>query len=136
MEEQSAFDAVACQHVIQDAACGSWVPINNALPSSNSLVKIETDGTVWISGVKYQPASPAEPAKVLLADINVEAAMAAADQGEYLDWACSNGDPNWNNSEFVDTATFLLAAMNTSLSADGDLPLYLDSGASTHISCI
>lgn len=77
----------------------------------------------WIGGVKYQPTSPTEPAKASLTDVNVEAAMTAADQGEYSDWACSNGDPNWNNSKFVDTVTFLLAAMNTSLSTNGDPPL-------------
>ena len=71
-----------------------------------------------------------------VATVEIEAAMTAADLGEYADWTISNNDLNWGNGELLDTATFLLAATNTSLPAHKDLLLYLDSGASTHISCI
>ena len=62
--------------------------------------------------------------------------MTATDLGEYMDWATSNNNSNWGNNELLDTARFLLAATNVSLPAHKDLPLYLDSGASTHILCI
>jgi hypothetical protein len=102
----------------------------------NSLVKINNDGTVWIGGVRYKPAS--EPATATIAEVEVEAAMTTADQGEYLDWAINNNTSWGNNEELLDTATFLLAATDTVLIArgTGDPPLYLDLGASTHISCI
>ena len=100
--------------------------------STNSLVKIDNDGTVWIGSIKYQPAPKAEPVKAALADVNVEAAKTAADHGEYSDWAYTNSDPNWS----VDMATFLLAANNVSSFLNEDPPLYPDSGVSTHISCV
>ena len=62
--------------------------------------------------------------------------MTAADKGEYIEWASSNCDPNWNKDRFINMATFLLADTNKSLANNDKPPLYLDSGASTHISCI
>ena len=64
--------------------------------------------------------------------------MTAANLGENEDWATSNNDLTWGNDELLDTAKFLLAATTPSppASIHKDLPLYLDSGASTHISCV
>ena len=132
MEGLSTSDAIARQRAARDSPRGPRPPSSSG--PTNPFLKVDNDGTVWISGVKYQPAS--EPAKASIAEVNVEAAMTAADQGEYSDWASNNNDPNWGNNEFLDTATFLLAATNPTLPAHKDMPLYLDSGASTHISCI
>jgi hypothetical protein len=106
--------------------------------SSNPLIKIDNDSTAWIGSVKYQLA-PSEPVKASIAEVKVEAAMTATDQVEYLDWAVNNNSSSWgNNEESLDMASFFLAATDTLLIAcgPGDLPLYLDSGASTHISCV
>ena len=67
--------------------------------------------------------------------MDVEAAMTATDQGEYEDWAVSNNH-DWGDNEPFDMATFLLAATDITLLTCDNLPLYLDSGASTHISCV
>ena len=136
MEGQSALDAVARQRAIREASRSSRQPPIGTPSNSNPLVKIDSDGTVWIGGVKYQPASPPEPEKASIAEADIEAAMTAADKGEYVEWASSNCDPNWNKDGFIDTATFLLADTNKSLANNDEPPLYLDSGASTHISCI
>ena len=140
MEGQSTLDAIARQRAVRDTS-RARPPLNIQPPSaSSSLLKLESDGSVWIGGVKYQPAQPAQPAQdpatASIATTEIEAAMTAADLGEYADWATSNNDPNWGNNELLDTARFLLAATNVSLPAHKDLPLYLDSGASTHISCV
>ena len=50
----------------------------------------------------------------------------------------NNGNPSWgSNDGVINTASCLLAATDTMLIAcgDHDPPLYLDSDASTHISC-
>lgn len=139
MEGLSTTEAIARQRAARDTS-RTRPPLGPA--SSNSLVKIDNDGTVWIGGVKYQPAAdPAVQASV--AEVDVEAAMTAADQGEYMDWwTTNNNDPSWGSADLNDMASFFLAAENaseeTSLLAHGlrDPPLYLDSGASTHISCV
>lgn len=136
MEGQSALDAIAQQCAICEASCGSCRPPIGTPSNSNPLVKIDSDGTVWIGGVKYQPASPPEPEKVSIAEVDVKDTMTAADKGEYAEWASSNCDLNWNKDGFIDTATFLLANTNKSLANHDEPPLYLDSGVSTHISCI
>jgi hypothetical protein len=99
MEGQPALDAIACQRAAREASCTHNLLGNNP---SNSLVKIESDGTVWIGGVKYQPAT--EPAKATIAEVDIEAAMTAAVQGEYSDWAISNNSSSWgNNQDTFDT---------------------------------
>ena len=62
--------------------------------------------------------------------------MTTADKGEYVEWASSNCDLNWNKDGFINMAAFLLANTNKSLANNDEPPLYLDSGVSTHISCI
>ena len=124
-------DAIARQHAVRDNPHGCPLSTPN---SNNPFLKIDNDGSVWISGIKYQPAP--EPPKASIAEVGVEAAMTAADQGEYLDWASNNNDASWGNNESFDTATFLLAASDSSPFAQKDPPLYLDSGASAHISCV
>ena len=79
---------------------------------NNPFLKIDNNGLVWISSIKYQLAP--EPTKAFIAKVNIEAAMTAADQGEYLDWASSNNDPSWGNYKSVDMATFLLVASDSS----------------------
>jgi hypothetical protein len=112
MAGQSAAEAIVRQHAVCETSCAR-PPLSPS--DSNSLVKINNDGTVWIGSVKYHPST--EPiAQASVAEVNVEAAMTAADQGEYMDWwATSNNDPSWGNSEFNDMATFLLAATDMSL---------------------
>jgi hypothetical protein len=135
IEGHPASDAIAHQHAARDASCARN-SLSNA--SSNPLVKIDNDGTAWIGGVKYQLA-PSEPVKATIAEVEVEAAMTAADQGEYSDWAVNNNSSSWgNNEESLDTASFFLVAPDTLLitRGPGDPPLYLDSRASTHISCV
>ena len=138
MEGQTTLDAIARQRAAREALRGTRPSTTSTSSGSNSLVKIESDGTVWIGGVKYQPAQPlaAEPEKASIADVDIEAAMTAADQGEYTDWAFTNVDPHWSREEMIDTATFLLAATNVHALIAENPPLYLDSGASTHISCV
>ena len=132
LEGLSMSDAIARQHVARESSHGTR-PSSGSGPN-NPFLKVDNDGTVWISGVEYQPVP--EPVKASVAEVKIEAAMTAADQGEYLDWATNNNDTSWGNNELLDTATFLLAVINPSLPAHKDLPLYLDSGASTHISCM
>ncbi|KAN0132343.1 hypothetical protein V8E53_009769 [Lactarius tabidus] len=82
MEGQSAAEAIAWQRAARETLHTCPPSITSA--SSNSLIKIDNDGTVWIGGVKYHPAT--EPvAQVSIAKVNVETAMTAADQGEYMD---------------------------------------------------
>ena len=135
LEGLTTLDAIARQRAACDTPRDPCSRPSSSPSSNNPFLKIDTDGTIWISGVKYQPAP--EPAKASIAEVDVEAAMTAADQGEYLDWACNNSNLSWsNNNESIDTATFLLAASDSSPSTQKDLPLYLDSGASSHISCV
>ena len=134
MEGQSTLDAIARQRAVRDTSLAR--PPLNVQPSStpSSLLKLEPDGSVWIGGIKYQPAQITQPAQNLatasIATTEVEAAMTAANLGENEDWATSNNDSTWGNNKLLDTAKFLLAATTPSLPASihKDLPLYLDSG--------
>ena len=131
MEGLTMSDAIAQQRAIWDDTHSR--PLSS-FSLNNPFLKINNDSLVWISSVKYQPAP--EPLKASIAEVNVKAAMTATDQGEYLDWASNNNDTSWGNNESFDTATFLLAASDSSPSNQKSLPLYLDSGASTNISCV
>lgn len=82
MEGLSTFDAVACQWAIHEASCNSCLPQSVSTPSnSNPLIKINSNGTVWIRGVQYQPASPPKPTKVSVAEVDVEAAILQPTKG-------------------------------------------------------
>lgn len=136
MEGYTPSDAIAQQRAVRDGLrnCPSLPAAPTAPPiSANPNVKVDPDSTVWVNGVKYQPSLNTKKASV--ATIDVETAMTAADQGEYDDWA-TNNNADWGDSEPFNTATFLLAASDTSLITQDSPPLYLDSGASTHISCV
>ena len=134
MEGFSPSDAIARQRAVREGL-RARPPASSVAPSTANIpsVKIDPDGTVWVNGVKYSPPSNTEKASV--ATVDIEAAMTAADQGEYEDWAVNN-NTDWGDNEPFDTATFLLAGTNIALLARDNPPLYLDSGASTHISCI
>lgn len=57
-------------------------PQSVSTPSnSNPLIKINSNGTVWIRGVQYQPASPPKPTKVSVAEVDVEAAILQPTKG-------------------------------------------------------
>ena len=112
MEGLTMSDAIARQRAVRDNPHGCPLSTPNL---NNPFLKIDNDGLVWISGIKYQPAP--EPLKASIAEVSVEAAMTAADQGEYLDRASNNNDASWGNNESFDTATFLLAASDSSPSA-------------------
>jgi transposase InsO family protein len=133
MEGYSTTDAVARQRALRDIPRSRPSPPSTLVPPPHPYVKIDPDGTVWVNGVRYN--RPGEPEKASVAKVEVEATMTAADQEEYANWAVNNNS-GWGNDDLLDTATFLLAATDTAMLAQGDPPLYLDSGASTHISCI
>ena len=69
-------DAIAQQHTIRDSSCSCSL---STLNSNNPFLKIDNVGSVWISGIKYQPAP--KPPKASIDEIDIEAAMTAADQG-------------------------------------------------------
>jgi transposase InsO family protein len=133
MEGYSTVDAVARQRALREPPSNRPSNAPTTAPPPHPYVKIDPDGTVWVNGVKYNPATRSERASV--AEVEVEAAMTAADQGEYADWAVSNNS-SWGDNELLDTATFLLADADSAMLIRGEPPLYLDSGASSHISCI
>ena len=105
MEGLSATEAIVQQCAAHDTSRARPPPNPSA---SSSLMKINNDGMVWIGGVKYQPA-PKPTTQASVAEVEIKAAMTAADQGEYMDWWTSNNnDPNWGGDDLNDTATFLL----------------------------
>ena len=60
---------------------------------------------------------------------------------EYADWAPGNSNLDWTGNSMdvlLDMNSFLLATMDMALLAQklNDILLYLDSVASTHISCM
>jgi hypothetical protein len=124
--------------------CVHTAPSN---PPSDSPIQLERDRTITIGGTRYhltrQPAQ--EPVTASIAEVEVASAMTAADQGEYSNWALTNSNPAWGHQDgTLDTASCLLATIDTMRAADTaliarrdhDPPLYLDSGASAHISCV
>jgi transposase InsO family protein len=144
MEGCTAAEAVARQRAAGNMPRVRTAPSN---PPSDSPIQLERDGTITIGGTRYhltrQPAQ--EPATASIAEVEVASAMTAADQGEYSDWALTNSNPAWGHQDgTLDTASCLLATIDTTRAADTaliarrdhDPPLYLDSGASAHISCV
>ena len=99
--------------------------------SSSTLLKLDDDGSVWIGGVRFTPDTQAERA----APADIDTVTTPADQGEYLDWAPGNSDAVVDTA---DMATLLMASTESSRLAHKpeDLPLNLNSRASTHISCV
>ena len=121
MEGYTTADAIACQRTTGNAQRGRAPPSDTP---SDSPIRLERDGIIWIGGVWYQPMKPAphpEPTTASITEVTVESAMTAADQGEYSDWTFNNGNPSWgSNDDVIDTASFLLAATDTALIARGD----------------
>jgi len=143
MAGQSAFDAIARQCTACEAMrmrpCEPLSNVTTTNNTSNTLLKVGDNGTIWIGGIRYKPEP--EPVKAAITDINNM--MTATDQGEYANWILDGNLQPWDANAsagdlWVDTANILLASAEISLFANNpiDLLLYLDSGASTHISCV
>jgi hypothetical protein len=85
---------------------------------------------VWIGGIRYCPDTTA----------NVAITETSETQGELPDWAANNPDWAEHNSgdSFLDTDTVLIASIDRTalISTLSDIPFFLDSGASNHISCL
>jgi transposase InsO family protein len=142
MEGCTPAKAIARQRADREAA-RTTSGTSSGTPS-DSLIQLERDGIIRVGGVRYQPIRSTTittmPTTASIAEVEVNSAMTAADQGEYSDWAYNNGSPSWGTNDIaqLDTESCLLAATDTALIARGDPnpPLYLDSGALAHISCI
>jgi transposase InsO family protein len=147
MEGRTAAEAIAAQCT---AGLLPRIRVTPSFPpSTDSPIQLERDGSITIGGTRYnltrQPTLA--PATASIAEVEIDAAMTAADQGEYSDWGLNNGNPGWGSTDGTfDTASFLLATINPDTVPTGDValiahrdhdsPLYLDSGASAHISCV
>jgi hypothetical protein len=146
MEGHTAAKAIAVQRA---AGLLPRIRVAPSFPPSDSPIQLERDGSITIGGTRYNLTRqiPLAPATASITEVEVDAAMTAADQGEYSDWALNNGNPNWGSTDGTfDTASFLLATIDPDTVPTGDIalitrrdcdpPLYLDSGASAHISCV
>ena len=91
----STSEAIVQQHAACNTLCTCPPP---SLSASNSLVKIDNNGTVWIGGVKYQPA-PEPTMRVSVAEVEIEAAMTLLIRGST--W--TGGPPCSSNASTLQT---------------------------------
>jgi hypothetical protein len=146
MEGCTAAEAIAAQRA---AGLPPHIRVAPSFPPSDSPIQLERDGSITIGGTRYNLTRrpPSMPAAASIAEVEIDAAMTAADQGEYSDWALNNGNPGWGSTDGTfDTESFLLVTIDPDTMPTGDValiarrdrdpPLYLDSGASAHISCM
>ncbi|KAH9164735.1 hypothetical protein EDB89DRAFT_1911948 [Lactarius sanguifluus] len=97
---------------------------------SSSTLRIDDDGCLWIGGVRYHPDSKISAAIAAVPEPSTD----APDQGEFPDWALAN-----SADTLLDTDTMLIASVKHEtvlLSHPSNFPFFLDSGASSHISCL
>src|SRR6266702_5509248 len=98
--------------------------------SNGTLLRLGDDGSVWIAGVRYRPDN-----KISAALADTEVPIFSPDLDDYLDWPASS-----SADILLDTNTILIASIDypnvALLSHPTDLPFFLDSGASSHISCV
>ena len=91
--------------------------------SSGTLLEVDYDGAVWIGGIRYRPVNKTS---TTIAESS-ELQLTTRDHGEFFDWPQRNFD------------TILIASTGHSetalLSYPSELPFFLDSGSSSHISC-
>src|SRR6266702_1721885 len=131
MEGLSMQDAVNCQCIIRETQRQHVRPREEGNTLSNgTLLKLGDDSSVWIAGIRYRPDN-----KISTALADTEVLIFSPDLDEYPDWpADSSADT------LLDTNTILIASIDypnvALLSHPTDLPFFLDSGTSSHISCI
>ncbi len=98
--------------------------------SNGTLLKLGDDGSVWIASVRYRPDN-----KISAALADTEVPIFSPDLDDYLDWPAGS-----SANTLLDTNTILIASIDypdvALLSHPTDLPFFLDSGASSHISCV
>jgi len=124
-------DAVNCQHIICETQQQHVRPREEGNTSSNgTLLRLGDDGSVWIAGVCYRLDNKISAA---LADTKV--LIFSSDLDDYPDWPASS-----SANTLLNTNTILIASINypnvALLSHPTDIPFFLDSGTSSHISSI
>ncbi|KAH9022155.1 hypothetical protein EDB85DRAFT_2151911 [Lactarius pseudohatsudake] len=139
MEGVPMFEAISRQRAAQDAwrqrtrPQGDGTPYAGptpAMPGPSSALRVDDDGSLWIGGIRYRPDGKTTAA---IAEAT-EATADTPDQGEFPDWAPTN-----SADTLLDTDTMLIASVehDTALfSHPSTIPFFLDSGASSHISCL
>ena len=136
MEGMPILDAIACQQVAREATRQhfrtqgepSTAPAPTITTTPVNVTKVED---IWIGGICYCPNTSANVAITKLPEL----------QGELPNWAINN--PDWAESNtggdtFLDTDAILVASADqTALISTNlvEIPFFLDSGASNHISC-
>jgi len=131
MEGLSMQDAIDRQCVVRDNMRQHVKPREETnAPSNGTLLKLDNDGSVWIASICYRPDS-----KISAALANSEHPILDPDLDKYSDW------PAGSSADMVlDTSAILIASINSTnvalLSHPTNIPFFLDSGASSHISCV
>ncbi len=70
-------------------------PLSNVTTTnntSNTLLKVGDDGTIWIRGIRYKP----EPKLVKAAITDINNVMTATNQGEYANWILDGNSQPWD----------------------------------------
>jgi hypothetical protein len=93
---------------------------------SSTLLKLDDDGSVWIAGTHYRPDSKVNAA---LAD----STLPSSDLGDYSDWPPAN-----SADTLLDMSAILITSVDevALLGHSSNPPFFLNSGASSHISCV
>ena len=119
-------DAITRQHAGREASHQRTRPQEVRLgsaQSSGTLLEVDYDGAVWIGGTGYRPVNKTS---TTIAESS-ELQLTTPDHGEFFDWPQRTFD------------TILIASTSHSetalLSYPSELPFFLDSGSSSHISC-
>ena len=134
MEGLSMHDAINRQRIARESFRQRARPREEGSTSTSSApLKLDDDGSIWIAGVRYRPEN-----KISAAMANSEVPTPNPDLEEYSEWP---GDGYTDT--FLDTNAILIASIDSPdvtdvalFSHPADPPFFLDSGASSHISCI
>ncbi len=131
MEGLSMQDAIDRQCVIRDNMCQRVKPREETnTPSNGTLLKLDNDGSVWITSICYRPDS-----KISAALANSEHPILDPDLDEYSDWPAGS-----STDTVLNTSAILITSIDSTdvvfLSHPTNIPFFLDSGASSHISCV
>ncbi len=130
MKGSSMFDAIMWQRAAWEASHQCTRPQGeNSTQTSGAILKVDDDSSFWIGGVHYHSDSRIS---TTIAEM-MEPAM--PDQGEFPDWVLGN-----SADVLLDTNEMFITSIDQPetalLSHPSGLPFFLDSGASSHISCI
>src|SRR6266702_1653608 len=134
MEGLSMHDAINRQRIARESFRQRARPREEGSTSTSSApLKLDDDGSIWIAGVRYRPEN-----KISAAMANSEVQTPNPDLEEYSEWP---GDGYTDT--FLDTNAILIASIDSPdvtdvalFSHPADPPFFLDSGESSHISCI